>query len=847
MINANKEKIDLNVNLWITANAGCGKTTYLIKRFLFLLKNNIKPEEIVCITYTDVASKEIIKRIITEAKKENIYIQESKLRISTIHGFCRRLLVANNLLSNDISLLANDKLATSEMVKKIINDFNNNINDKQTKIINEISKVKNIESFYDLIEDIIKKQIYFFELFEKIIIKDKLKNDNFFDCVDENKIYHLLPNEMQDYVNNINILSKEKEEIEKYLINNLGFLQKQIYKFIENKKNNKKEENLDIYEDIIKEQNLKKIDTWRNIVLNKDSSPKKKIDASLKEIEVFFLKIQDFFLRETAQQCAIMTNSILHFALEVLKKYHSFKKEMNVNTYDDFLFQTHINLLNDCLFKDINNSSNIKCLMLDEAQDTNPISWKIIEKIVEKTKCNFFIIGDEKQSIYRFQGAKVEEYEKNKNIFRDLSKKLNINFNSDIKLSTSYRSTQPILDEADKLCQNNKNSFVNYIKHESCEEKLKKKPNGYILEQKEAILVENYNMKENSQEEEKENEWLTRTNNLKLKQEQKKQKIKNLTEKVYKYILQNKKDIDNNIIDIEDNKCNIAIISYRLEQNILDVLSELQNNYNVNIITDKIMNNIYYNDILLILNFFILQNDSINLACLLKSEIFNFTDEMLAKICLSDNNKISPKNTLWNLMKRRIFDDKEENDKLIYAINYLDNILNCKTIDDILSLIEKIVEDKKNKKYYLPLKIIKKYAKNYCEENQINNYDIRSFILQFESFEKINKEEIVIDNNELNVFFNTIHGVKGMEFDTVIYFDNEECRKENNDNRMIFLDNCFWYKKENIKKNDPMIQLTEKDKQQKENEKLRLKYVAITRAKRKLIYFKEEKEKQSLN
>ena len=44
-----------------------------------------------------------------------------------------------------------------------------------------------------------------------------------------------------------------------------------------------------------------------------------------------------------------------------------------------------------------------------------------------------------------------------------------------------------------------------------------------------------------------------------------------------------------------------------------------------------------------------------------------------------------------------------------------------------------------------------------------------------------------------------------------------------------------------------MIQLTEKDKQQKENEKLRLKYVAITRAKRKLIYFKEEKEKQSLN
>ena len=81
----------LNVNLWITANAGSGKTTQLVNRFLFLLQNGIKPEEIVCITYTEAGAKEMKDRIISIAKQHNLNIKEHQLKqkekYSFIHPF----------------------------------------------------------------------------------------------------------------------------------------------------------------------------------------------------------------------------------------------------------------------------------------------------------------------------------------------------------------------------------------------------------------------------------------------------------------------------------------------------------------------------------------------------------------------------------------------------------------------------------------------------------------------------------------------------------------------------------------------------------------------------------------
>ena len=55
--------IDNAGNTIVIANPGTGKTTTLSFKIISLLKNNVKPEDILCITYTEKAKKEMYDAI----------------------------------------------------------------------------------------------------------------------------------------------------------------------------------------------------------------------------------------------------------------------------------------------------------------------------------------------------------------------------------------------------------------------------------------------------------------------------------------------------------------------------------------------------------------------------------------------------------------------------------------------------------------------------------------------------------------------------------------------------------------------------------------------------------------
>jgi DNA helicase II / ATP-dependent DNA helicase PcrA len=86
-------------------------------------------------------------------------------------------------------------------------------------------------------------------------------------------------------------------------------------------------------------------------------------------------------------------------------------------------------------------------ILVDEHQDTNAAQNKVIELI-----CNFhdnpnlFVVGDEKQSIYRFQGASLENFLYFKKLYPDALL---------INLKDNYRSSQTILDASGSLIANN--------------------------------------------------------------------------------------------------------------------------------------------------------------------------------------------------------------------------------------------------------------------------------------------------------------------------------------------------------------------------------------------------------
>ena len=104
---------DLNKNMFVEAGAGAGKTTIIVKRIINQLMAGIKPEEIVAITFTNAATRELKGRIYAEAlsvasgaagpedeviskdQLSNIRValdELDQMQISTIHSFCYRIL-----------------------------------------------------------------------------------------------------------------------------------------------------------------------------------------------------------------------------------------------------------------------------------------------------------------------------------------------------------------------------------------------------------------------------------------------------------------------------------------------------------------------------------------------------------------------------------------------------------------------------------------------------------------------------------------------------------------------------------------------------------------------------------
>jgi DNA helicase-2/ATP-dependent DNA helicase PcrA len=108
-------------------------------------------------------------------------------------------------------------------------------------------------------------------------------------------------------------------------------------------------------------------------------------------------------------------------------------------------------------------------ILVDEHQDTNEGQNTLIEFLTDaphlEGKPNLFTVGDEKQSIYRFQGASAETFLRFQNLYKDIYQ---------IALSENYRSVQNILDGAHSLIVKVKELEDSVELHANIEEENKK-------------------------------------------------------------------------------------------------------------------------------------------------------------------------------------------------------------------------------------------------------------------------------------------------------------------------------------------------------------------------------------
>lgn len=116
--------------------------------------------------------------------------------------------------------------------------------------------------------------------------------------------------------------------------------------------------------------------------------------------------------------------------------------------FDDLLYKMHELLMRfpEVLSKYQN---KFQYVLIDEYQDTNTAQYKII-KMLGAVHENICVVGDDAQSIYSFRGATVQNILQFKDDYRDVVV---------VKLEQNYRSTQVILNVANRVIANNKNQI----------------------------------------------------------------------------------------------------------------------------------------------------------------------------------------------------------------------------------------------------------------------------------------------------------------------------------------------------------------------------------------------------
>jgi len=171
----------------------------------------------------------------------------------------------------------------------------------------------------------------------------------------------------------------------------------------------------------------------------------------------------DFFARLASLRAAHAfedTGALFTLLEAIFASFARAKSDRAALDFDDLISRTRALLTGDgkagwVLYK---LDQGLQHILLDEAQDTGPDAWDVIERPLaeffagagaRETRRTFFAVGDKKQSIYSFQGANAKLFDA-KEI--DLGKRIAAAAPyANVPLKASFRTTAPVLQFVDKL------------------------------------------------------------------------------------------------------------------------------------------------------------------------------------------------------------------------------------------------------------------------------------------------------------------------------------------------------------------------------------------------------------
>ncbi|MDW4498089.1 double-strand break repair helicase AddA [Sulfitobacter sp. D35] len=180
------------------------------------------------------------------------------------------------------------------------------------------------------------------------------------------------------------------------------------------------------------------------------------LSADMPAWNAFMQRVEDAREPRLALLAAQKALALHRFAARFLEHYNAAKRDHGWLDFDDLILRTR-RLLDDpavaawVLYKI---DGGIDHILVDEAQDTSPSQWDVIRKLTLEFASGagarpdvartIFVVGDKKQSIYSFQGADPLEFDRMEKDFRQRLEAAEQPFQSET-LAYSFRSSSAVL------------------------------------------------------------------------------------------------------------------------------------------------------------------------------------------------------------------------------------------------------------------------------------------------------------------------------------------------------------------------------------------------------------------
>ncbi len=482
-----KKVIDLrNRNILVSAAAGSGKTAVLVERIITMISSGKSPVDIdrlLIVTFTEAAAGEMRERIgkaieqRLEKEPDNLHLQKQQAllhsaQITTIHSFCLSV-IRNyfNTIDLDPSFRIGDetelKLLKSDVLAEILEEQYEEGDESFYRFIETYATGKSDSGIEDMILNFhnfamsypwpkrwIEKQRELFNvntfedmeqtLFMEYLIKDiKFQIESF--CKEYENLIQIAEQPDGPYMY-AEMLEREMEvffKLDKIVNSNYSDASEKISPYIQlgqqlsifkwERLSSKKDTSIDVEKrELVKEkrnQLKKELEKIRNRYFYQ--SPEEMAEDMIKVKEVMNVLIDlcilftDRYQEKKEERGIVDFNDLEHFALHILVNYNEETGENEPTAVAKELQDVYAEIL------------------IDEYQDSNYVQETILTSIskIHRNEPNIFMVGDVKQSIYRFRLARPELFmEKYENYSLEDS-----NYQR-IDLQKNFRSREVVLE-----------------------------------------------------------------------------------------------------------------------------------------------------------------------------------------------------------------------------------------------------------------------------------------------------------------------------------------------------------------------------------------------------------------